>query len=480
MDYVGSLDNAAVVISRLHRGEKRLVLVDSRARAERLAHDLARAGLAVFVSHGSLSASERQQTETAFAESRDCVIVATSTLELGLDIGDLDRVIQIDAPPSVAGFLQRLGRSGRRAGTARAALLLATDDDALARSAGLLLAWSRGYVEAVVAPPAPYHLVAQQALALALREHGVGRHLWAEWLGHPFALGADAAAVTGPVTDHLVAEGYLADHGGGILGVGDEAEDSFGHRHFLELLTVFTSPPVFSVRHGHQEIGHVPDEAILARPAGLGAGGAHALALGGRSWAIIAVDWARRVVTVEPAEVTGVARWEGSGQALGPVVARAVRDILAGDNPPGVTLSARAQQRLDALRAARRWARPEITTVVQAANGRTRWWTFAGWRANLWLAQAASPLRTGVAAIDGLSVVLDPATTADALRSHLATVTVTDLDLSAAIAADAVEGLKFSECLPQALALEVITRHLADPDSVAQALAEPVSGWIDA
>lgn len=151
LDYVGSLDNAALVISRLHRGEKRLVFVDSRSRAERLAYDLSARGVTTFVSHGSLSASQRRLTEAAFAEARDCVIVATSTLELGIDVGDLDRVIQIDSPPSVASFLQRLGRSGRRAGTTRAALFLATDDDALERSAGMLLAWSRGYVEPVTA-----------------------------------------------------------------------------------------------------------------------------------------------------------------------------------------------------------------------------------------------------------------------------------------------------------------------------------------
>ena len=74
----------------------------SRARAEQLAAALRKHGTTTFVSHGSLGVDERRQAEKAFAEARDCVIVATSTLELGIDVGDLDRVIQIDAPPSVA------------------------------------------------------------------------------------------------------------------------------------------------------------------------------------------------------------------------------------------------------------------------------------------------------------------------------------------------------------------------------------------
>jgi ATP-dependent Lhr-like helicase len=479
LDYVGGLANAAIVISRLHRGEKRLVFVDSRSRAERLAFDLAGRGVTTFVSHGSLSASQRRLTETAFAEARDCVIVATSTLELGIDVGDLDRVIQIDSPPSVASFLQRLGRSGRRAGTMRAALFLATTDDALERSAGMLLAWSRGYVEPVTAPTSPYHLVAQQLLALSLQEHGVGRHLWTEWLGTPFALGADAGSVTGAVTDHLLAEGYLADSGGGVLGVGQEAEAAFGRRSFMELLSVFTSPPVFSVRHGAQEIGHVPDEALLARPSGLSAGGAHALVLAGRSWLIRDIDWTRRVVSVEPADVAGVARWQGAGQPLGAVVARAVRDVLAGEDPGGVILSERAIERLAARRAERPWVTAGGTTLLTEAGGRTRWWTFAGWKANLALGFAASSLRTTVAAIDDLSVALDPGTSLDNLRAVIAGASEDRLDIAPWVVADAIEGLKFAECLPDLLARTVITRRLADPVSVRLALGETVGGWRD-
>lgn len=70
LDYVASVDNAATVISRLHRGEKRLVFCDSRARVERLANALRGHSVPTFVSHSSLSASERQRAEEAFATRR--------------------------------------------------------------------------------------------------------------------------------------------------------------------------------------------------------------------------------------------------------------------------------------------------------------------------------------------------------------------------------------------------------------------------
>lgn len=103
---------------------------------------------------------ERRRAEEAFAQERDCVIVATSTLELGIDVGDLDRVIQIDAPRSVAAFLQRVGRTGRRPGTTRNCLFLALDGDGLLQAAGLLHLWAQGWVEEVVPPPEPRHIVA--------------------------------------------------------------------------------------------------------------------------------------------------------------------------------------------------------------------------------------------------------------------------------------------------------------------------------
>ena len=126
-DWVASDANAAKVIAALHHGEKRLVFADSRARVESIASALRAEGTTVFVSHSSLSRDDRRQAERAFSETRDCVIVATSTLELGIDVGDLDRVIQIGAPATVASLLQRIG-TNRAAGRHDAQLPLPGDD----------------------------------------------------------------------------------------------------------------------------------------------------------------------------------------------------------------------------------------------------------------------------------------------------------------------------------------------------------------
>src|SRR5208283_1015760 len=233
LDYVGSLENAAVVISRMHRGEKRLVFVDSRAHAEELGAGLRQLGIAAFVTHSSLSQEQRRQAEDAFANRDDCVIVATSVLELGIDVGNLDRVIQIDSPPTVSSFLQRMGRTGRRAGTVRNCLFLATRDETLVQAAGLIDLWHEGYVEPIQPPPEPYHVLAQQLMALVLQERGIGRYTWLEWVaGVPGFTNLPAERIQ-EVVAWMLSQGMLWEEQD-IFGIGQKGEETYGRRHFLE------------------------------------------------------------------------------------------------------------------------------------------------------------------------------------------------------------------------------------------------------
>jgi ATP-dependent helicase Lhr and Lhr-like helicase len=103
---------------------KVLVFVPSRALCDRLSLELAdavrqRRDMFVGAHHGSLERSRREQAEREFLRHRDAILVATTTLEVGIDIGDVDAVALVGAPPDTSSLLQRVGRSGRRAGCVR-------------------------------------------------------------------------------------------------------------------------------------------------------------------------------------------------------------------------------------------------------------------------------------------------------------------------------------------------------------------------
>lgn len=460
IDHVGSLTNAATVISRLHRGEKRLVFVDSRDGAEKLTHELRSRGTTTFVTHASLGREERRRAEAAFTEGSNCVIVATSTLELGVDVGDLDRVIQIDAPPTVAAFLQRLGRSGRRA-TLSNLLFLTRDDSSLWLACGLTRLWAKGVVEPVEPPPLPVHLLAHQLLALVLQEGAIGRHLWHDWLGDPCVLGADVAGFTDAVSDYLAAAGFLEDDGG-MLSMGREAEARFGRRNFLELTSVFTAPPTFTVVAGRREIGHVHDLGLMA--AIHARQGPPVLLLGGQGWRILDVDWRRRLVHVELTDLPGRTGYRGSGRPLEYGLSQSIGAVLAGEGP-GTPLSQRAQTRLDETRAEFPGLQPGDATLLRHdPDGRTEWWTFAGQRANLELAAKLGPRCRGGGGVDDLSIALTDDSRKNDLTSALDRQARADELLE--LPEDATAGIKFADCIPDWLADRVARARLRDEPAV--------------
>lgn len=108
-------------------GSKMLVFCNTRAEVEWLSANLDVPR--VFAHHGSLAKAERERTERAFLSAPSGACVATMTLELGVDIGDVDRVVLINPPPNVASFTQRVGRSNRREEMIRAIGLYSTSFD---------------------------------------------------------------------------------------------------------------------------------------------------------------------------------------------------------------------------------------------------------------------------------------------------------------------------------------------------------------
>ena len=149
-----------------------LVFVNTRRLCERVAHHLTeRLGdEAVLAHHGSLSRRLRQTAESRLKAGRLRAVVATASLELGIDIGTVDLVCQIGSPRSIAVTLQRVGRSGHQVDTpddphVPKGRLFATTRDELVECAALVHAIRRGCLDQLVVPDWPVDVLAQQLVA---------------------------------------------------------------------------------------------------------------------------------------------------------------------------------------------------------------------------------------------------------------------------------------------------------------------------
>lgn len=387
-------------------------------------------------------------------------------LELGIDVGNLDRVIQVDAPPTVAGFLQRMGRTGRRAGTTRNCLLLATRDDTLVQAAGLLDLWTSGYVEPLSPPSDPYHILAQQLMALALQEHGIGQREWFDWIHSVPAFAAMPSERIAYIVTWMLEKGILWNDQG-VLWLGRKGEVDYGRRNFLDLCSVFTSPPLFAVLHGRRELGFVDELTFLSKH-----DGPLTLLLGGQPWRVNHIDWQRRIAYVEASKEKGRSRWKGKGQALSFRLCQAIKYILAIEDEQEYW-SNRTRQQMKVIRSEFPWLDHDGTPIVQSHDGATEWWTFAGIAANATLAYELSQATKSQVTYDNLSVTFRSQVSTEAIEQALRTLETLDVrTMLPAVEEKAIDGLKFSECLPHDLAVRVVESRLRDPAAVEYTIHE--------
>jgi ATP-dependent Lhr-like helicase len=462
-DYVGPLANAVTVLARIFRGERRLVFAESRSRVEQVTEGLRAAGVRTFASHASLSVDERRAAEAAFAAEPDCAIVATSTLELGIDVGDLDRVVQVGAPSSLTSFLQRMGRTGRRIGASRNCLFLATDDEELLTVLAIATLWREGVVEPVTPPAKPAHIYAQQVMALALQLGGVARPDLDIWLSAVAAEVPEADRVA--VVRHMLKSCVLADDGG-VFGLGERGEREFGRRNFSDLVAAFTTPLMLTVRHGTAELGTVHPTSLARGPRTA----APVLLLGGRSWEVIEVDWPHRRVSVVPAKGGGRSRWLGSGRTLSAQICHAAERVVAGA-APGCALSRRATERLAKARERLSFIDGRSLPVVADRNGAVRIWPFAGGLVSASLEHALA--RSGLASTrwDDFSISVR-ATSTDPVARAIAK--INPADTSPRLPPNIAAALKFNSCLPNSVTAAVLHARTAVPDAVAEVLCRPI------
>ena len=150
-----------------------LVFVNTRRLAERLTHQLSQklGDDAVKSHHGSLSRERRLEAEQMLKSGETKAIIATASMELGIDVGFIDLVCQIGSPRSLAAFIQRIGRSGHSIGKIPKGRLFALTRDEMMECAALIHGIRQGWMDAIAVPQQPLDILCQQIIAsIAMEE----------------------------------------------------------------------------------------------------------------------------------------------------------------------------------------------------------------------------------------------------------------------------------------------------------------------
>lgn len=315
--------------AKVAKGSKSLFFCQSRSTTEAVAEFMRRAGTTVFVHHSAVSKDERMLAEENFYKGSDACIVCTSTLELGIDVGDLDSVLQAEAPDTVSSFMQRMGPTGRRAGQAANTTFFCESTEGVLQALALIELAKSGWVENVEMNDRCWPVLIHQLLALALADDQTTvDSAWAHLGALP-----DFRGIERQDYDRLV--GWMVRDGSlllasGRLSLGPKAERKFGRRNFIELFAVFSSPQSYTVQTaGGKPLGTL-NQAFVDRLVD----GVSTFLLGGRGWAVIRIQHDDRRILVEPAPRGRQPTWGGYiPQFLGFDLCQKMLEILTNDAP---------------------------------------------------------------------------------------------------------------------------------------------------
>jgi ATP-dependent helicase Lhr and Lhr-like helicase len=456
-----SLSDLATATCQQAFQKKSLLFCQSRALAESIAAQMQNRGIDVFIHHSSVALEERALAEAEFHRGQNNCIVCTSTLELGIDVGDLDRVMQINAPDTVSAFLQRLGRTGRRGGTANTSFFV-DNSAALLQAIALVELARRHWVESVSLTARNWPVLVQQILALTMQTNGISPgDIWQQ-LKTVSDFGQISRDDYDGLIRHMLQTEFLYLEKG-LLTIGTKTEKVFGRKNFMALYAVFSAPQQYEVYTSKgQAIGSLEDKFVDSLIPGMSC-----FLLGGRAWITHLVDRDQQRIEVEPAPFGRQPNWGGfipqflSWQICQEIakILRSATEIAYLDDPTQQVLATcRSEQRTTIQQ-------PLVWVNEQKAN----LWTYAGGKINRTLKYGLEHHWGWQVTANNFQITitgehLTPASLIKALR-EVSQSTFWQTPEMQAFLLERLPGYRFSkfqQVLPPEFALEVVQSNLLD------------------
>jgi ATP-dependent Lhr-like helicase len=306
------------------KDSKVLVFPNNRGKAEELAVMLKKTALRknghtyYFSHHASVDQELREYIED-FAKTNkrhNFCIVCTSTLELGIDIGSVDMVVQVDSASSIASLIQRVGRSGRKEGAKSNLLLYATNKWDLLQSVACWELYKSGFVEPVYNQEKPYDLLFHQTLSILKETNGIAPALLLEKLKKNAAFRSFDETEIASLLSYMIKADYIEDLKRELI-VGYEGEKLTNQREFYSM---FTTAEMFRVIYAGDKIGEIDISPMVIVDANI--------MLAARIWKIKDVDYDSKKIMVVPANDGKRPLYYGTGPDVHPGIRGKMLELM--------------------------------------------------------------------------------------------------------------------------------------------------------
>ena len=319
-------DAAIIETLKRYSDKKILFFVHSRKDAERY-HDMIRKHLNpknVFIHHSSIDKKIKEESEENFKRAKNGIIICTSTLELGIDIGDADIIVQNHPPLQVSSFVQRVGRSGRRRNPPRSIVFCDDEKDVFITLAEICLA-NEEKLEEIGIPEKPKDIYFHQILSSVFEYGKIKKKDLFYLLNKSFVFSNIDKEEYKLLIADMIKKDFLEEYGG-YLSLGYDFEKEFGKRNFMEFYSVFPSSYDFVVREGLKDIGRM-DAFFVINYLERGAD----FALGGKNWKIVEINYDKFEIRVKRTRGGEAPHWYGTRGVMDYLVTRRIYNILSND-----------------------------------------------------------------------------------------------------------------------------------------------------
>ena len=308
------------------RNSKALVFPNNRGTVEEVAVKLKKLSMRIkghpyyFSHHSSVNKDVREYVEFFAKESKreNFCISCTSTLELGIDIGSLDKVVQIDSTHSVASLIQRIGRSGRNASQDSNLLLYATNQWSLLQSLACYELYQEGFIEPPRVISKSYDILLHQALSIVKGRSGINQSTLVEQLKRNTAFANIAVPEIEEIVEHVIKIGFFEKLGRELI-IGVDGEPVVNSRNFY---TVFQTSAEYVVSNRGNKIGSIPFSPSLREDENI--------LLAARIWKIKLIDHESMRIEVVVANDGKPPRFSGGFGKVHPRVREKMLEIVLG------------------------------------------------------------------------------------------------------------------------------------------------------